>query len=165
MAVEISVRMIEAHRLVINPRVTGKGIWDYISRRTEHTMSLHDAEELYNDLAAGSDEDLSLAGFFGVVDGFEGIIEHTRLDHVDDSFQENEILKATIGVGLRYLQRKRCVQVSRLIKCPQRAPFHAGNMDGFKVAAWAPYHFLATSSERRRLQNSLAIASEQCCHT
>jgi hypothetical protein len=39
------------------------------------TVLLHDAEELDDDLGAGSDEDLSLSGFLSIVDGIERIIE------------------------------------------------------------------------------------------
>ena len=38
-------------------------------------MLLHNTEELDNDLGAGSDEDLSLSGLLGVVDGVERIVE------------------------------------------------------------------------------------------
>ena len=40
-----------------------------------HTVLLHDAEELDDDLGARSDEDLSLSGLLGVVDGVERIVE------------------------------------------------------------------------------------------
>ena len=39
-------------------------------------MLLHNAEELDNDLGAGSDENLSLPGLFGVIDGIERIVEN-----------------------------------------------------------------------------------------
>ena len=44
-------------------------------------MSLHDAQELDNDLGARADEHLALSGFLGVVDGVERIVEDTSLDH------------------------------------------------------------------------------------
>ena len=46
------------------------------------TMLLHNTEELDNDLGAGSDEDLSLSGLLGVVDGVERIVEDGGLNHV-----------------------------------------------------------------------------------
>ena len=46
------------------------------------TMLLHNAEKLDNDLRGRSDEDLSLSGLFGVVDGVERIVEDGGLDHV-----------------------------------------------------------------------------------
>ena len=39
-------------------------------------MTLHDLEELDDDLGARSDQDLALAGLLGVVDGVEGIVEN-----------------------------------------------------------------------------------------
>lgn len=44
-------------------------------------MLLHDGQELDDDLGAGSDEDLALAGLLGVVDGVERIVQNTSLDH------------------------------------------------------------------------------------
>ena len=40
-----------------------------------HTVLLHDAEELDDDLGRRSDQDLSLSGLLGVVDGVERIVE------------------------------------------------------------------------------------------
>jgi hypothetical protein len=42
---------------------------------------LHDAQELDDDLGAGSDEDLTLAGFLGIVDALESVVEDGSLDH------------------------------------------------------------------------------------
>ncbi len=39
-----------------------------------HTVLLHNAEELDDDLGRWSDEDLSLSGLLGVVDGIERIV-------------------------------------------------------------------------------------------
>lgn len=39
-------------------------------------MLLHDRKELDDDLGRGSDEDLTLSGLFGVVDGVESIVEN-----------------------------------------------------------------------------------------
>lgn len=55
-------------------------------------MLLHDAEELDNDLGAGSDQDLALTGLLGVVDGVERIVENGSLDH--------------FGGGLRFSNRE-----------------------------------------------------------
>lgn len=63
-------------------------------------MFLHDAQKLDNDLGAGSDEDLALPGFFGVVDGVERIIEDTRFDHF-------EILSSMVGVEVSRVVRER----------------------------------------------------------
>ncbi len=38
-------------------------------------MSLHDSQELDDDLGARSDEDLSLARLLGIVDGVEGVVK------------------------------------------------------------------------------------------
>lgn len=45
------------------------------------TMSLHHAQEFYDDLRAGSDEDLALPGFLGVIDGVESIVQDAGFDH------------------------------------------------------------------------------------
>lgn len=42
----------------------------------QHTVLLHDTEELDDDLGGRSDEDLSLSGLLGVVDGIERIVEN-----------------------------------------------------------------------------------------
>lgn len=46
-----------------------------------HTVTLHDLEELDDDLGARSDQDLTLAGLLGVVDGVEGIVKNGSADH------------------------------------------------------------------------------------
>lgn len=46
-----------------------------------HTVALHDLQELDNDLGAGSDHNLTLAGLLGVVDGVERIVENGSADH------------------------------------------------------------------------------------
>ena len=46
-------------------------------------MSLHDAEELDDDLGAGSDQDLALAGLLGVVDVLKSIVENGSADHLE----------------------------------------------------------------------------------
>lgn len=50
-------------------------------------MLLHDAEELDDDLRARSDQDLSLAGLLGIVDGVEGIVENGSLNHFGGIFR------------------------------------------------------------------------------
>jgi hypothetical protein len=50
--------------------------------RLPRTMALHDMQELDDDLRAGSDQDLALAGLLGVVDGVERIVEDGSADHV-----------------------------------------------------------------------------------
>jgi hypothetical protein len=45
------------------------------------TMFLHDREEFDDDLGAGSDHDLTLAGLFGIVDALESVVEDGGLDH------------------------------------------------------------------------------------
>lgn len=41
-------------------------------------MLLHNAEELDNDFRGWSDQDLSLSGLLGVVDGIERIVLHHK---------------------------------------------------------------------------------------
>jgi len=43
-----------------------------------HTVLLHDTEELDDNLGGGSDQDLSLSGLLGVVDGIERIVLHHK---------------------------------------------------------------------------------------
>lgn len=45
------------------------------------TVALHDLEELDNDLGAGSDQCLALAGLLGIVDGVEGVVEDRSANH------------------------------------------------------------------------------------
>jgi len=49
--------------------------------RARHTVTLHDAQELDDDLGAGPDHDLALSGLLGVVDGIERIVEDGCLGH------------------------------------------------------------------------------------
>jgi len=51
-------------------------------RRSRRTMLLHNAQEFDDDLRAWSDQDLSLPGLLGVVDGIERIVEDTCFDHL-----------------------------------------------------------------------------------
>ena len=48
-------------------------------------MLLHDAEELDNDLRGWSDQDLSLSGLLGVVDGIERIVLVYRVSTISKS--------------------------------------------------------------------------------
>lgn len=50
---------------------------------SQRTVSLHDAQELNDDLRAGSDEHLALAALLGVIDGIERIVEDAGFDHLD----------------------------------------------------------------------------------
>lgn len=50
--------------------------------RRRHTVTLHDLQELDDDLGARADQDLALAGLLGVVDGVERIVEDGSLDHI-----------------------------------------------------------------------------------
>lgn len=65
-----------------------------------HTVTLHDLEELDNDLGARSDHDLTLAALLGVVDRVEGIVENGSADHLG-GVVETEILKSSLE--MRYL--------------------------------------------------------------
>lgn len=64
------------------------------------TVTLHDREELDDDLGARSDQDLALAGLLGVVDVVEGIVEDGSADHLGGivgwRFSDRRI-------GMRYL--------------------------------------------------------------
>ena len=44
-------------------------------------MFLHNSQELDDDLRAGSDEDLSLAGLLGVVERIKSVVKNGSLDH------------------------------------------------------------------------------------
>lgn len=54
-------------------------------KKSQHTVLLHDRQELHNDLRARSDKHLALARLLSIVDGIERIIEDTGLDHFDGS--------------------------------------------------------------------------------
>lgn len=68
-------------------------------------MALHDLQELDNDLGARSDQDLTLAGLLGIVDGVEGVVENGSADHFGGIWCREEILKS--GLEMRYLPHKR----------------------------------------------------------
>lgn len=63
-------------------------------------MALHDLKELDDDLGAGSDHDLTLAGLLGVVDAVEGIVENGSADHLDGC---SEMRDSQIDSEMRYL--------------------------------------------------------------
>lgn len=52
-------------------------------KKAQHTMLLHDLEELDNDLGRRTDQDLTLAHLLGVVDALESIIQNGGVDHLD----------------------------------------------------------------------------------
>jgi hypothetical protein len=54
---------------------------DECKYKDEHTVTLHDGQELDNDLGGRADHDLARAGLLGVVDGVERIVENGGLDH------------------------------------------------------------------------------------
>ena len=45
-------------------------------------MFLHHLQELYNDLGAGTNHDLTLARLLGIVDALERIVQHRRSNHL-----------------------------------------------------------------------------------
>lgn len=59
-------------------------MWYEKWQTSQRTVSLHDAQELDDDLRARSNEHLALAALLGVVDGIERIVEDTGLDHLND---------------------------------------------------------------------------------
>ena len=46
-------------------------------------MLLHDTEELDDNLGGRTDQNLSLSGLLGVIDGIERIVQYRGLDHID----------------------------------------------------------------------------------
>jgi hypothetical protein len=56
-------------------------------------VALHDLQELDDDLGARSDQDLTLAGLLGIVDGVEGVVENGGADHFGGI--DGEILKSS----------------------------------------------------------------------
>jgi hypothetical protein len=45
------------------------------------TVTLHDGQELDDDLGGGADQDLALASLLGVVDSIQAVVEDGGLDH------------------------------------------------------------------------------------
>ena len=65
-----------------------------------HTVLLHDTEELDDNLGVGSDQDLSLSGLLGVVDGIERIVENGSLHGDGLRFSDREIRnEVSVGAG------------------------------------------------------------------
>jgi len=60
---------------------------------TNVAVTLHDSQELGDNLGAGSDEDLALSGLLGIVDRLKSVVENRSLDHFGGSV-EMEILKS-----------------------------------------------------------------------
>jgi hypothetical protein len=50
----------------------------------KRTMLLHNVQELDDDLGGRTDEDLTLSGLLGVVDGVQAVVENGSLDHFGD---------------------------------------------------------------------------------
>jgi hypothetical protein len=69
-------------------------------KASQHTVLLHDAEELDDNLGGRTDENLSLSGFLGVVDGVERIVKDGCFDHFGGWRFSNQKLE------MRYLQKK-----------------------------------------------------------
>lgn len=70
-------------------------------------MTLHDGQELDNDLGGRADQDLALAGLLGVVDGIEAVVENGSLDHFGGG-------RFSMARGrLRYLHARNCWLASR----------------------------------------------------
>jgi hypothetical protein len=88
-------------------------------------VTLHDGQELDDDLGGRTDHDLALAGLLGVVDSIEAIVEDGSLDHFGG------IRRFSSGEGgrLRYLQWKSLVslQMPEHGECPQPAQQLAGS--------------------------------------
>ena len=70
-------------------------------------MTLHDLQELDDDLGARADQDLALAGLLGVVDGVERIVEDGSLDHFDGVIGRFSVAEAT-EVSARGWLASRC---------------------------------------------------------
>jgi hypothetical protein len=73
---------------------------------------LHDVKELHDDLGRGSDENLSLSGLLGVVDGVQAVIEDGGLDHFGGiegicSQISGQSAGAILSVRLSFLKQSR----------------------------------------------------------
>lgn len=73
-----------------------------------HTVLLHDTKELDDDLGGRTDQDLSLSGLLGVVDGVQRIVEDGGLDHFggwrfSDRGCGNEVSASKLYVSLHGL--------------------------------------------------------------
>ena len=65
------------------------------TEEVRRTVTLHDGQELDDDLGGRADHDLALAGLLGVVDGVERIVEDGSLDHFEGLAME--ILKRRVA--------------------------------------------------------------------
>jgi hypothetical protein len=68
-------------------------------------VALHDSQELGDDLGAGSDEDLALAGLLGVVDRVKSVVENGSLDHLGGCVWR---FSNRWMVEMRYLPKRDC---------------------------------------------------------
>lgn len=69
----------------------------------EHTVLLHDSEELDDDLGAWSDQDLSLSSFLGIVDALKAIVQDRGSDHFGGLLRISRF-SSRVSVDLRYLR-------------------------------------------------------------
>ena len=109
----MSCRIVETKRTVTD-------LWILIGKRfVVHTVTLHNLEELDDDLGRRSDQDLALASLLGVVDGVERIVEDGSADHFGGVL--DEILKS--GREMRYLPRSMLAfqRLPERGECPQRS--------------------------------------------
>lgn len=92
-------------------------------------MLLHDAQELDNDLGAGTDQDLALASLLGIVDSVKRIVEDGSLDHFDVWLIEILRSKCFGNHEMRYLERKSRTHSS---KSPPNRSRQAARNSGFR---------------------------------
>ena len=64
-------------------------------------MSLHDLEELDDDLGAGSDQDLTLSSLLGVVDALKSIVQNGGADHLAGGIGSETV--EPVGIESLYL--------------------------------------------------------------
>lgn len=84
-------------------------------------MTLHDLQELDDNLGAWADQNLALAGLLGVVDGIERIVEDGGLDHFGGwlRFSNGEFVRYEVSayaktmLAFRSHERKECPSVQR----------------------------------------------------
>lgn len=85
-------------------------------------MTLHDLEELDDDLGAWADEDLALSSLLGVVDGIKRIVEDGSLDHVGGSVRfsvrglRSEVSAVWLLAFKSHPERKECPSVRTTVK-------------------------------------------------
>ncbi|CEI39399.1 unnamed protein product [Fusarium venenatum] len=104
--------------LVIMPNDGGRRVFEDIWW-LDHAVSLHDSEELDDDLGRRSDQDLALASLLGVVHGVKRIVEDGSADHFCGVLRR---FSSRDG-EMRYLTKVR-VSLSRAFErgeCPQRS--------------------------------------------